>query len=75
MNKMTDIQRRAEEAMESILNIGQATPPPFFYTRLMARIQRQEGSGWEKNIETDKPARNSLHNSVYSVNVERLRCF
>lgn len=48
MNKMTDIQRRAEEAMESILNIGQATPPPFFYTRLMARIQRQEGSGWEK---------------------------
>ena len=48
MNKMTDIQKRVDEAMDSILNIGQATPQPFFYTRLMARIQRQESSGWEK---------------------------
>ena len=45
---MTDIQKRVDEAMDSILNIGQATPQPFFYTRLMARIQRQESSGWEK---------------------------
>ena len=48
MNKMTDIQNRIDEAMDSILNIGQATPQPFFYTRLMARIQRPESSGWEK---------------------------
>jgi len=48
MNKMTDIQTRVDEAMDSILNIGQAAPQPFFYTRLMARIQRQESSGWEK---------------------------
>ena len=48
MNKMTDIQKRVDEAMDSILNISQATPQPFFYTRLMARIQRQEGSVWEK---------------------------
>jgi hypothetical protein len=47
MNKMTDIQRRVDEAMDSILDIGQATPQPFFYTRLMARIQSQE-NGWEK---------------------------
>ena len=48
MNKMTDIQKRVDEAMDSILSIGQATPQPFFYTRLMARIQREESSGWEK---------------------------
>jgi len=48
MNKMTDIQKKIDEAMDSILNIGQATPQPFFYTRLMARIQRQESNGWEK---------------------------
>lgn len=48
MNKMTDIQKRVDEAMDSILNIGQATPQPFFYTRLMARIERQESSGWER---------------------------
>jgi hypothetical protein len=48
MNKMTDIQNRIDEAMDSILNVGQATPQPFFYTRLMARIQRHESNGWEK---------------------------
>ena len=48
MNKMTDIQKKIDEAMDSILNIGQATPQPFFYTRLMARIQRQESNAWEK---------------------------
>ena len=48
MNKMTDIQRRIDEAMDSILNIGQATPQPFFYTRLMARIEHRESNGWDK---------------------------
>ena len=48
MNKMTDIQKRIDEAMDSILNIGQVTPQEFFYTRLMARIERQENSGWER---------------------------
>ena len=48
MNKMTDIQKRIDEAMDSILNIGQATPQPFFYTRLVARIERQDNNGWER---------------------------
>ena len=48
MNKMTDIQKRVEEAMNSILNIAQPAPQPFFYTRVMARIEKQENSGWEK---------------------------
>ena len=48
MNKMTDIQKRAEEAMDSILNIGRAVPQPFFYTRLMARIEIRESNNWER---------------------------
>ena len=45
---MPEIQKRIDEAMDSILNIGQASPQPFFYTRLMARIKRRESNGWEK---------------------------
>ena len=57
MNKMSDIQKRVEEAMDSILNIGQATPQPFFYARLIARIQRRERNNWEKiSILVSRPA-------------------
>ena len=48
MNKMSDIQMRVEEAMNSVLNISRATPQPFFYTRLMARITYQESNSWER---------------------------
>lgn len=48
MNKQTDMQRKVDEAMDSVLNIGRATPAPFFYTRLMARISRQENNYWDK---------------------------
>ena len=48
MNKMTDIHKRVEEALDSVLNISQATPQPFFYTRLMARIESEDSSTWEK---------------------------
>ena len=47
MNKMTDIQKSIDEAMDSILHINRATPQPFFYTRLLARISRQESNYWE----------------------------
>lgn len=48
MNKMTDIQMKVEEAMNSVLNISRATPQPFFYTRLMARIIYEESNSWER---------------------------
>jgi uncharacterized membrane protein YdfJ with MMPL/SSD domain len=48
MNKMTDMQSKVDEAMNSVLNIGQAMPQPFFYTRLMARINRQENNYWDR---------------------------
>ena len=46
MNKNTDLHRKVEEAMNSVLNITRATPQPFFYTRLMSRISRQESNPW-----------------------------
>jgi hypothetical protein len=48
MDKMTDIQKKVDEAMDSILNITRATPGPFFYTRLEARIIREESGTWER---------------------------
>jgi hypothetical protein len=48
MNKMTDIQRKVDEAMDSVLGINRATPNPFLYTRIIARISREENSYWEK---------------------------
>ena len=48
MNKMTDIQKRVDEAMDSILNIRKAEPNAFFYTRLQARISKVESNFWEK---------------------------
>ena len=48
MNKLTDMQRKVDEAMDSVLNIGRAHPAPFFYTRLMARINSQEQNYWER---------------------------
>jgi hypothetical protein len=48
MNKMTDIQKKVDEAMESILSIGRAEPNAFFYTRLQARISKAESNYWER---------------------------
>jgi hypothetical protein len=48
MNKMTDIQRKIDEAMDSIVGINRAMPTPFLYTRLSARISKRENSYWER---------------------------
>lgn len=48
MNKMSDIQRKVEEAMDSVLGINRATPNPFLYTRILANINRQENTYWER---------------------------
>lgn len=45
---MTDIQQKADEAIDSVLNIERATPNPFFYTRLQARMMKKERNIWEK---------------------------
>ncbi len=48
MNKNSDIQRRIDETLESIVNIRRTTPKPFFYTRLHARMTKNERSEWER---------------------------
>src|SRR5882757_2937405 len=47
MNKQSDTGKRAEKALESLEGIKKAEPQPFFYTRLMGRLQREEKTWWE----------------------------
>jgi len=48
MNKQPDIQKRVDEAMSSLDNITPAGPNPFFFTRLEARMNRNERNVWEQ---------------------------
>lgn len=57
MNKMSDIQRKVEEALASVDNIRQAQPNPFFYTRLEARMSGTREGFWERISKTvSRPA-------------------
>ena len=47
MSASKNIENRVEEAMNSLDGIGQASPGPFFYTRVQARLQKQGSSRWE----------------------------
>lgn len=44
---MSDIQGRIDEVLESVNNIERARPNPFFFTRLEARLKREQKSTWE----------------------------
>ena len=48
MHNMTEIQKKVEEAMESLADIKRASPDPFLFTRLQARISREDSSIWER---------------------------
>lgn len=41
-----NIQEKVEAALNSINNISQAEMPPFFYTRLVAKMERQPAPTW-----------------------------
>lgn len=57
MNKMTDIQKKVDQAMDSILNIHKAAPNPFFYTRLEARMLKVESNFWDRlSVVITRPA-------------------
>ena len=47
MNKQSDIGKKADKALESLDGIQRAEPQPFFYTRLIGRLQRDEKTWWE----------------------------
>lgn len=48
MNKKTDINPRAEEILNSLNGIHRATGQPYLYTRVMARINKNTTTRWEK---------------------------
>jgi hypothetical protein len=45
MNTNDHIERKVEETLASLDGIRRAEPAPFFYTRLMARVERGEDTG------------------------------
>ena len=47
MNKQHDLNNKVDEMLNSLDGIQRAEPQPFFYTRLMARMQRNEKTLWE----------------------------
>jgi hypothetical protein len=47
MSKLPDIGKKAEKALESLDVVKRAEPQPFFYTRLIARLERGEKNVWE----------------------------
>ena len=48
MQNKADIQRLIDETLESLEGIQKAEPRPFLFTRVMARINKEENSAWEK---------------------------
>jgi hypothetical protein len=47
MNKQPDLNKKVDETLNSLDGIQRAEPQPFFYTRLMGRMQRNEKPLWE----------------------------
>lgn len=47
MKTRPDVEKRVQEALDSLDGIQRAEPQPFFYTRLMGRLQRDQKTIWE----------------------------
>jgi len=47
MTQKNNMEKRINEALSSLDGIQRATPRPFFYTRLMAKIEQNEKGVWE----------------------------
>ena len=48
MKDNRSIQTKVEEAMNSLDGLKRATPGPFFFTRVQARMARPDQSTWER---------------------------
>ncbi|MEP6616735.1 MAG: hypothetical protein ABJA57_09165 [Ginsengibacter sp.] len=48
MKEKSSIEQKIDKAISSIDDIQRATPVPFFYTRLMARLNADPQSSWGK---------------------------
>src|SRR5882757_9235439 len=47
MNKQERIDKMTEEAMDSLDGSKRATAKPYLFTRLMARMERQNENAWD----------------------------
>lgn len=47
MEQKKTIDAKIEQVLESVDGIRRATPQPWFYARVKARLQREEKSVWE----------------------------
>jgi hypothetical protein len=47
MNRQSDFGKKADKTIESLEGIQRAEPRPFFFTRLKARLERDEKNIWE----------------------------
>lgn len=48
MKDNSHIFKKVDEAMQSLDGIERAVPAPFFFTRLKARLEREQKSAWER---------------------------
>ncbi len=46
MEKKKDIARKAEQTLNSLDGIQRADPGPFFFTRVQAKLQKEQRSNW-----------------------------
>jgi len=52
MNRDTDIQKKVDDAMDSLLGIERQEPGPFFFTRVQARLMKEKKNIWESTART-----------------------
>ena len=50
MNDNNNIEKNIDDALNSFDGANKATPKPFLFTRLKARMNREENSTWEKAV-------------------------
>jgi len=46
MGKISDTEQQVNRAMEALDGLQRASAPPFLYTRVRARLEREEHSWW-----------------------------
>ena len=47
MNKRPDIEKKIDQMLNSLEGIQRAEPAPFFFTRVKARLERDQKNIWE----------------------------
>jgi hypothetical protein len=50
MQQYKEIERKAEDALNSLEGLTKASPGPYFYTRLEARISRGSKNVWDQLV-------------------------